>query len=170
CLARTGGQMFAAAAFRSALPSASYSASVSRRSRLPSAGRTTPCTGLSERIRRLTAYVKIAPNSPTARLAAPLPPRTRASPRGLVLVLAAVFPSALSQQRPRHVLRRDGGHPDLSSTTKGRGATGARRDLFRCAEAPASRHQCRGHVGRVSGPARDRRVRLCPLNRGQTES
>src|SRR5262249_2996882 len=61
------------------------------------------------------------------------------------------------------VLRRDESHPNLSSTTKGRGATGARGDLFRCAEAPASRDQCRGHVGRISNPARDRRVRLCPL-------
>jgi hypothetical protein len=40
--------------------------------------------------------VKIAPSKPTVRLAVPLPPRTRASPRFLVLIRAAVSPGEWS--------------------------------------------------------------------------
>src|SRR5262249_58780836 len=60
---------------------------------------------------------------------------------------------------------RDGGHSHLSSASEGRGATDARGDLFRPAEAPAPRHQCRRYVRGVSGPARHRRLRFCPLSR-----
>src|SRR5262249_57999456 len=65
----------------------------------------------------------------------------------------------------RHVLRGDGSDSNLSPASEGRGATDARRDLFRPAEAPASRHQRRRYVCCVSGPARHRRLRLCPLGR-----
>jgi hypothetical protein len=50
-----GGHIPSNSAFLSALPSERYSASESRRSRRPSAGRITPCTGLSDRIRWRTA-------------------------------------------------------------------------------------------------------------------
>ena len=53
----------------------------------------------------------------------------------------------------------------FSSASEGRGATDARRDLFRSAEAPAPRHQRRRCVRGVSGSARHRRLRFCPLSR-----
>src|SRR5262249_36590370 len=43
-------------------------------------------------------------------------------------------------------------------------------DLFRSAQAAASRHQCRRYVGGVPGPAGDRRIRLRPASRPATVS
>src|SRR5262249_38832164 len=72
---------------------------------------------------------------------------------------------ALSHQRTRHVLWGGGGHSHLPPASEGRGAADARRDVSRPAEAPAPRHQRRRYVRRISGPARHRRLRFCPLGR-----
>jgi hypothetical protein len=59
----------------------------------------------------------MAPKSATVRLAAPLPPRTRANPRALVFEVVAVLPSATScmiVHKDFDVLAGNGGNPDLA--------------------------------------------------------
>jgi hypothetical protein len=48
------------------------------------------------------AWVKIAPNRPTVRVATPRPPRTTDTPRGLVLVVAAVSRNIVGRHCPSY--------------------------------------------------------------------